>query len=49
MRVVVFEKDFSGEKEKSVFVTVSNNTVVFIYGLSQNRWFLRSGEVVAEI
>ena len=33
----------------SVFVTVSNNTVVFIYGVSQNRWFVRSGEIIAEI
>jgi hypothetical protein len=33
----------------SVFVTVSNNTLVFIYGVSQNRRFLRSGEIMAEM
>ena len=50
MRVLVLETDFSGEKDKSVcFVTVSNSTVVFIYGVSQNWWFLRSGEIIAEI
>jgi len=38
VRVLVFETDFSGEKNKSVCsVTVSNNTVLFNYLVSQNR------------